>query len=55
MCAPCIGIVPCAEVDCPKMGLPLVRKVVNETVLLPNVSFQENSVERTSILCEGGP
>jgi hypothetical protein len=39
MCAPCAGIVPCAKVDCPKMGLPPVGKVMDENVLLPNVSF----------------
>jgi hypothetical protein len=55
MCAPCAGIVPYAEVDCPKMGLPPVGKVAGEKVLLPNVLFQENDVEPTGILCEGGP
>jgi len=53
--APCVGIVPCTGVDCPKMGLPLVRKAVDEKMLLPNVSFKENGVKPTSILCEGGP
>jgi hypothetical protein len=55
MCAPCAGIVPCTGVDCPKMGLPLVGKAADENVLLPNVSFQENGIKPTDILCEGGP
>jgi hypothetical protein len=55
MCAPCAGIVPCTGVDCPKMGLPPVEKEANENVLLPNILFQENGVEPTGILCEGGP
>jgi hypothetical protein len=55
MCTPCAGIVPRAGVDCPKMGLPLDGKVTDEKVLLPNVSFQENSVEPTGILCAGVP
>jgi hypothetical protein len=41
MCAPYEGIVPCAGVDCPKMGLPPVEKVVDENVLLPNIPFQD--------------
>jgi hypothetical protein len=53
--SPCAGIVPCLGVDCPKIGLPLVGKAVDEKVLLPNVMFQENGVEPTGILCEGGP
>jgi hypothetical protein len=53
--APCAGIVPCIGVDCPKMGLPPVGKEADEKVLLPNVSFKENGVEPTGILCEGGP
>jgi hypothetical protein len=52
--APYAGIVPYPGVDCPKMGLPLVGKATDEKVLLPNVMFQENGVEPTSILCEGG-
>jgi hypothetical protein len=52
---PCAGIVPCPGVDCPKMGLPTVGKVADKKVLLPNISFQENGVQPTSILCEGGP
>jgi hypothetical protein len=55
MCAPYTGIVPCVGVDCPKMGLPPDGKVTDEKVLLPNVPFQENGVEPTGILCEGGP
>jgi hypothetical protein len=55
MCAPCVGIVPCAGVDCPKMGLPPVGKEAQEKLLLPNVLFQDNGVEPTGILCEGGP
>jgi hypothetical protein len=55
MCAPYAEIVPCTRVDCPKMGLPPVGKEADENVLLPNVLFQENGVEPTSILCEGGP
>jgi hypothetical protein len=54
MCAPCTGIVPCAGVDCPKLGLPPEGKVADEKVFLPNVSFQENGVEPTNILCIGG-
>jgi hypothetical protein len=50
MCAPCARIVPCAGVDCPKMGLPPVKKVTDEKVLLPNVLFQGNGVEPTGIL-----
>jgi hypothetical protein len=53
--SPYAGIVPCLGVDCPKMGLPPTEKAIDEKVLLPNVPFQENSVEPTSILCEGGP
>jgi hypothetical protein len=55
MCAPCARIVPYTEVDCPKMGFPLDGKMTDEKVLLPNVLFQENGVEPTGILCEGGP
>jgi hypothetical protein len=55
MCAPCAGIVPCVGVDCPKMGLPPDGKVADEKVLLPNVSFQENGVEPTGILCASVP
>jgi hypothetical protein len=54
-CAPVVGIVPCVGVHCPKMGLPPDGKVVDEKVLLPNVLFQENGVEPTSILCVGVP
>jgi hypothetical protein len=53
--APCAGIVPYIVVDCPKMGLPPVRKVADEKLLLPNIPFKENGVEPTDILCEGGP
>ena len=38
--SPCARIVPCIGVDCPKMGFPPVRKVVDEKMLLPNVSFK---------------
>jgi hypothetical protein len=55
MCAPCAGIVPCVGVDCPKIGFPPVRKVADEKVLLPNISFQENSVKPTGILFAGVP
>jgi hypothetical protein len=55
MCAPCTGIVPCAGVDCPKMGFPPDGDAADEKVLLPNVSFQENGVEPTVILFTGGP
>jgi hypothetical protein len=51
----CAGIVPCTGVDYPKMGLPPVRKATDEKVLLPSVPFQENGVEPTNILFEGGP
>jgi hypothetical protein len=44
ICAPGTGIVPCAGVDYPKMG-----------VLLPNVSFQTNGDEPTGIVCAGVP
>jgi hypothetical protein len=55
ICAPDVGIVPCARVDCPKMGVPLDGKAVDAKVLLPNVSFQTNGDEPTSILCTGVP
>ena len=55
ICAPGAGIVPCAGVDCPKMGVPLDGKVVDAKVLLPNVPFQTNGVEPTGILCVGVP
>jgi hypothetical protein len=53
--SPCAGTIPSIGVDCPKMGLPPVRKVADEKVLLQNVPFKENGVEPTEILCEGGP
>jgi hypothetical protein len=53
--SPCAGIIPYLGVDCPKMGLPPAGKEAEEKVLLPNVPFQENGVEPTDILCEGGP
>jgi hypothetical protein len=52
---PCVGIVPCIGVDCPKLGLPPVGKVTDEKALFPNVLAKENGVEPTDILCEGGP
>jgi hypothetical protein len=55
MCAPCAGIVPCTGVDCPKMGLPPDENAADESVLLLNISFQENYVEPTGILCAGVP
>jgi hypothetical protein len=48
MCnTPDAGIVPYVEVDCPKMGVPPDGKVVDEKVLLPNVSFQTNGDKPT--------
>jgi hypothetical protein len=55
ICVPCAGIVPCTGVVFPKMGLPPNGKEVDEKVFLPNVSFQENGVEPTAILCIGVP
>jgi hypothetical protein len=55
MCAPCVGIVPCAGVDCPKMGVPPDGKEVYEKVLLPNVPFQTNGDKPTGIVCAGVP
>jgi hypothetical protein len=34
ICAPNIGIIPCARVDCPKVGVPPDGKVVDVKVLL---------------------
>jgi hypothetical protein len=48
MFSPYVGIVPCIGVDFPKMGLPPVRKAVDEKVLLPNVPCKENGVEPTA-------
>jgi hypothetical protein len=53
--AHCAGVVPCIGIGCLKLGLPPVRKVVDEKVLVPNALNKENSVEPTDILCEGGP
>jgi hypothetical protein len=53
--APCAGIVLCIGISCLKPRLPLVRKAVDEKVLLPNAPSKENDFEPTNILCEGGP
>jgi hypothetical protein len=53
--SPCAGIVSSIGIDCPKMGLPLVKKAADEKVLLPNVPIKENDVDPTSILCKGCP
>jgi hypothetical protein len=55
ICAPGAGIVPCARVDCPKMGVPPDGKAVDVKVLLPNVSFQTNSDKPIDIVCAGVP
>jgi hypothetical protein len=55
ICAPSAGIVPCAGVDCPKMGVSPDRKEMDAKVLLPNVSFQTNGDEPTNIVCTGVP
>jgi hypothetical protein len=55
ICAPDAGIVPCAGVDCPKIGVPPDGKVVDVKVLLPNVLFQTNGDKPTDILCAGVP
>jgi hypothetical protein len=55
ICAPSTGIVPYAEVDCPKMGVPPYGKAVDANVLLPNVSFQTNGDEPTGRVCVGVP
>jgi hypothetical protein len=41
ICALGTGIVPCAGVDCPNMGVPPYGKAVGVNVLLPNVPFQK--------------
>jgi hypothetical protein len=55
ICAPGVGIVPCAGVDCPKMGVAPDGKEMDVKVLLPNVPFQTNGDEPTGILCVGVP
>jgi hypothetical protein len=55
ICAPYVGIVPYAGVDCPKMGFPQDGKAVDDKLLLPNISFQKNGVKPTIILCTGVP
>jgi hypothetical protein len=55
ICAPGTGTVPCARVDCPKMGVPPDGKVVDVKVLLPNVPFQTNGDEPTGRVCAGVP
>ena len=52
--APYAEIVPYIGIGCPKLGLPPVRKAVDEKALLPKVLIKENSFEPTDILCEGG-
>jgi hypothetical protein len=47
MCPSDAGIVPCAGVDCPNMGVPPYGKAVDAKVLLPNVPFQTNGDEPT--------
>jgi hypothetical protein len=53
--SPYAGIVPCIGIGCPKLGLPLVGKLVDKKALLPNAPNKENGVEPIDILCEGGP
>jgi hypothetical protein len=55
ICAPGTGIVPCARVDYPKMGVPPDGKAVDAKVLLPNVRFQTNSDEPTDRVCASVP
>jgi hypothetical protein len=55
ICAPDVGIVPCAGVDCPKMGVPPDEKAVDAKVLLPNVPFQTNGDKPTDKVCVGVP
>jgi hypothetical protein len=55
ICAPSAGIVPCASVDYPKMGVPPDGKATDVKVLLPNVSFQTNDDELTDRVCAGVP
>jgi hypothetical protein len=55
ICAPGAGIVPCAGVDYPKMGVPLDGKAVDAKVVLPNVPFQTNGDEPIDIVCAGVP
>jgi hypothetical protein len=55
ICAPGAGIVPCTRVDCPKMGVPPYGKALDAKVLLPNITFQTNGDEPTSIVCVGVP
>jgi hypothetical protein len=55
ICPSSAGIVPCAGVDCPKMGVPLDGKAVDVNVLLPNVPFQTNGDEPIDGVCAGVP
>jgi hypothetical protein len=55
ICSPGAGIVPCAGVDCPKMGVRPDGKAEDAKVLLPNVPFQTNGDEPTGILCASVP
>jgi hypothetical protein len=53
--SPSAGIVPCAGVDCPKMGAPPDGKAMDAKLLLPNVPFQTNGDEPTDKVCVGVP
>ena len=55
ICAPNAGIVPCAGVDCPKMGVPPDGKAADVNVLLPTVPFQKNGDDPTGWVCAGSP
>jgi hypothetical protein len=55
ICAPDAGIVPCAGVDCPKMGVPPDGKAVDAKVLLPNIPFQTNGDKPTDRVYAGVP
>jgi hypothetical protein len=55
ICAPDARIVPCAGVDCPKMGVPPDGKAVDAKVLLPNIPFQTNADKPTDRVCAGVP
>jgi hypothetical protein len=55
ICAPNTGIVPCAGLDCPKIGVPPDGKALSVRVLLPTAPFQENDDEPTDKVYAGCP
>jgi hypothetical protein len=55
MFAPSVGIVPCAGLDCPKIGVPPDGKALGVRVLLPTAPFQENGDGPTDKVCAGCP